>query len=499
MTTSASPISEASPVLNPLVRSLCGSLVVGTLVVGGAFADRPVETVRAPAMVPASAETQPAVGTQFVPNPAFSQGADGWEAQGRLVVKDVGVNGTPGARLTSTQTQSVALTTTPRQVAASAVGAVFRAGAWVRTSQLGQRGVLLVREVSAGKVIAVHRAGFRLGDHSWHRVALPVRPSSPDSTLNVRVRADGQREGDRFTVDNVTLRLTAGPAAAGCTFSRRGIPSSACGPLVGAAFNSNTDPTAWERALGRPLGVRRTYWGARHVRDAVQVARTDLAAHRLPWISFKLPHSWADMAAGKGDAWARDLAVRLSQLDGPVWVAFHHEPEGDGRIADWKAMQEHLAPIVRRIAPNVAYTAILMGWYQISGDPRYSLSTVWPDTKIDIAGFDPYNWYGTMKSSGLLDTTHVDMKKAYFDPISTWAASKGLAWAVAETGYTNAAHAVDPTWLPRTLADLRADHGIAMAYFNTPLNSRSTWTWVLGSPGKKVAFARTIAGTPHLP
>jgi len=283
-----------------------------------------------------------------------------------------------------------------------------------------------------------------------------------------------------------------------CTFSERGIPSSVCGPLLGSAFNSNTDPAVWEKELGRPLGVRRTYWGPTQVASAVAVAKADVAAHRIPWVSFKLPYSWSDMAAGKGDVWAKDLATRLAAVGGPVWVAFHHEPEGDGDMAAWKRMQEHLAPLVRSTAPNVAYTAILMGWHQISGEPQYSLATVWPDTKIDIAGFDPYNWYGTMKSSGVVDTKQVDMKKDYFDPISAWAASKGLAWAVAETGYTDAAHAVDPTWLPRTFAGLKADHGIAMSYFNTPLNSASTWTWVLGSAGKKAAFARILARSPHI-
>jgi hypothetical protein len=330
-------------------------------------------------------------------------------------------------------------------------------------------------------------------------VSLPVRRRARHHALNVEVRAYRQRPGDRFVVDNVTLRMTAATARrTACRFSRRGIPTRACGPLVGAAYRSNSDPGSWEKELGRPLGVRRTYWGPTQVASAVSVAKADVAAHRIPWVSFKLPYSWSDMAAGKGDAWAKDLATRLSQVGGPVWVAFHHEPEGDGDIAAWKRMQEHLAPLVRSTAPNVAYTAILMGWYQISGDPRYSLATVWPDTKIDIAGFDPYNWYGTMKSSGVVDTKQVDMKAAYFDPISAWAASKGMAWAVAETGYTDAAHAVDPTWLPRTFAGLKADHGIAMAYFNTSLNSASTWTWVLGSAGKKAAFARVLARSPHI-
>jgi hypothetical protein len=283
-----------------------------------------------------------------------------------------------------------------------------------------------------------------------------------------------------------------------CTFSRRGIPSPGCPPLVGATYESNTDPSRWESELGRRLGVRRTYWAPDEVRDAVRTAREDVRARRIPWISFKLPYDWPDMASGSGDAWARDLAKRLSKLHGPVWVAFHHEPEGDGDVADWKAMQERLAPIVRAAAPNVAYSVILTGLHQVNGDPRYGFESIWPDTKIDIAGFDPYNWYGTETSKGTQDTNEVDMKEVYFDPISRWAQSKGVAWAVAETGYTDAAQAEDPTWLSRTYAELEADHGIALTYFNTSLNSERSWTWVLGSSDKQAAFADVLSRSGRL-
>jgi hypothetical protein len=294
-------------------------------------------------------------------------------------------------------------------------------------------------------------------------------------------------------------RETASAPASMCTFSQRGIPSAACGPLLGATYDSNSDPSRWEAELGRPLGVRRTYWAADEVRDGVAVAKDDIASQRIPWISFKLPYDWSDMAAGEGDEWVHDLARRLSALDGPVWIALHHEPEGDGDIADWRAMQERLAPIVRGTARNVAYSAILTGLHQVSRNPRFELNSVWPDTMIDIAGFDPYNWYGTETSEGVTDTKEIDMKKVYFDPISRWAELNGVAWAVAETGYTDVAHALDPTWLPRTFAELAADGGIAMAYFNTPLNSERTWTWVLGSPGKKAAFADALSHSARVP
>src|SRR3954447_107150 len=494
--------------LRTVARGLCGSLAASALALGTMTVTSQAETV------------QPAVGTQLVSNNAFSSGTTGWMITGKLAVSSVGQDGSPAAVVTSDKTQLVALTTSPRPVTSSVAGSVYDASAWVRTSRVGQHVRLLVREAAVGKAAVLHTVDVAMPDRNWHKLTLNAPIQTTGRALAVQVQGAGQRVGDTLTVDDVTMSLTSPgtttpttptptpPAPTTptptptptptCTFSERGIPSSVCGPLLGSAFNSNTDPAVWEKELGRPLGVRRTYWGPTQVASAVAVAKADVAAHRIPWVSFKLPYSWSDMAAGKGDVWAKDLATRLAAVGGPVWVAFHHEPEGDGDMAAWKRMQEHLAPLVRGTAPNVAYTAILMGWHQISGEPQYSLATVWPDTKIDIAGFDPYNWYGTMKSSGVVDTKQVDMKKDYFDPISAWAASKGLAWAVAETGYTDAAHAVDPTWLPRTFAGLKADHGIAMSYFNTPLNSASTWTWVLGSAGKKAAFANTLARSPHI-
>jgi hypothetical protein len=458
----------------------------------------------------ASAPASAAVGPELVKNGTFSARLSGWGADNtrtRLDTTPYGISGTTAGRVTARRSGFVGLTDTVPTVPSAVAGSQYAAKAAVRTSQRGVVARITVREVQKGTVVNVTRRPLTLGDTSWHTITVPVTATRAGAALDINVQAVYLRAGQRLVVDSVSLRstyvpplpvvTTPTPTSAPCSFSERGIPSPGCGPLLGAAYNSNTDPSVWEAELGRSLGVRRTYWGPTQVASAVTVAKADVAKHRIPWISFKLPHSWADMAAGKGDVWVRDLATRLAQVDGPVWVAFHHEPEGDGPIADWTAMQEHLAPIVRSTAPNVAYTAILMGWYQISGDVRYSLDKVWPNTTIDIAGFDPYNWYGTKKSNGTVDTKAVDMKAAYFDPISTWAAGKKMAWAVAETGYTNVAHTADPTWLPRTFAGLKSDHGIAMAYFNTPLNSEETWTWVLGG-AKKTAFATTLAGTASL-
>ncbi len=248
--------------------------------------------------------------------------------------------------------------------------------------------------------------------------------------------------------------------------------------------------------MGRQLGVRRTYWGGSGVDSAVKTAKADLAAGRVPWISFKLPHNWADMAAGKGDAWVLDLSTKLSKLDGPVWLAFHHEPEGDGDIKQWTAMQAHLAPIVRAAAPNVAYSIVLTGCSQLYGDKQYSLDSMMPkNTKIDLVGYDVYNKYGAMRD-GKEVTKNTDIEAAYFKPFQAWSVKAGVAWGIAETGYTDKAAIDDPQWVSRTFKQLRANGGVAFAYFNTTLNSVANWA--LTTDAKKAQFTAAIKGTPTL-
>ncbi len=275
----------------------------------------------------------------------------------------------------------------------------------------------------------------------------------------------------------------------GCAVSARGIPT--CGAYVGAAYGSNTDPTSWENSMGKTLGVRRTYWGSSNVASAVNTAKADVAKNRLPWMSFKAPYSWADMAAGKGDAWAKDLATRMKAVGGPVWVAVHHEPEGEGDMQQWKAMQARLAPIMRAAAPNLGYSLILMGYHQFHGDAKYALSVTWPKTKIDVAGFDVYEKYGHKTTA-----SWSDFKTNYFGPFQKWSQSTGVPWALAETGYNDVAAAKDSTWMSRTYKDMAAYGGIAFAYFNTTLNT--TTNWRLTTASKQNAFTAVSKSAPTL-
>jgi hypothetical protein len=275
----------------------------------------------------------------------------------------------------------------------------------------------------------------------------------------------------------------------GCAVSARGIPS--CGALMGGAYQSNGDPAPWEKTLGGQLGVRRTYFGSGQIAGAVNMAKADLAAGRLPWMSFKVPYSWTEMVNGKGDAWAKDIAVRLSALNGPVWVAFAHEPENDsGDIQVWKKMQERLGPIVRSAAANVGFTVILMGYHEFYGAAKYKMSAVWPNTAVDLAGFDVYDHWGKNGS-----TKHTDMG-AYFDKFNAWTATSKVPWGLAETGISHAGAANLPSWFSDTYSKMVAKGGKAMAYFNTNLNSFTDWQ--LSTTLKRDKFAATYKTSPTM-
>jgi hypothetical protein len=279
----------------------------------------------------------------------------------------------------------------------------------------------------------------------------------------------------------------------GCRHGARGLPY--CGAYLGMAYGANSDPTSLERSVGR-LGVRRTYFRADQVDSAMRTARADLARGRLPWISFKLPLPWWRMARGDGDAWARGVARRLARLDGPVWVAFHHEPEYDGAVQNWRRLQQRIGPIVRKTAPNAAFTVIVTGWHQFYGSDEFALSRIWPrGIKVDVAGFDIYNSHGVVKNGSELDPT--DMDGAYFRRIQSWARNNNVRWALGETGYTDKAAREDPNWIARTHRQLDARGGVAMAYFNTTLNSIAPWD--LGTTIKRTAYRDAARGTPRLP
>ncbi len=486
--------------------------------------------------------------SEYVVNGGFENGTTAWKtntAAQSITAVSGGRTGQAASLATSTR-GDVVLNDKVATVATTTSGKSYSVSAWVKTQTPGVSGQLRIREVSASGVKS-HSTPFKLSDTQWHEVKLSVTTSSSGGHLDLNVVGTYFATTSKLLVDDVSLKdsstglattsaapaptttspapatsspaptttspapttsapapapttstpapapTTAAPAPAptaaatgtatltGTQTPEMGIPSKV---LVGAAYGGNTDPADFEQRIGGTLQIRRTFWRGDNVDSAVRMATGDVAKGRLPWLSFKLPYTWSEMAAGKGDAWAKDLTQKLAALNAPVWVAFHHEPEGDGDVTQWVAMQRRLAPIVHANSNNIAFSTILTGWHQLYGDSQYSLDALYPgDGLVDIMGFDPYNEYGVVKDG----KTITNPFKFNLPALSAFAKSKKAAWGLAETALTDEASRVDPTWMDRTYSELSANGAIAMTYFNTEVNAYGSW--LINDPAKTQQFA----------
>jgi len=338
--------------------------------------------------------------------------------------------------------------------------------------------VITVVLVTAGSLFATSGASpskYRW-HHHWTRATRTVTATATATRIVPAPTATATKtvSGPTATAPGSTATVTLPGSTATSSTQTASPPTQGQLPLVGAAIQGNGDPAAMEASAGQVLGLHRTYWNYSKIAASITQATADAKAGRIPWLSYKLSVSWADAASGKADAATRALATQLATVPGEVWVAIHHEPEGDGNLADWVKVQRRLLPLLHA-APNVRTTTILTAWDTFdSHNTAYSLSSLWPGNMVDIMGFDAYNPYGDAKHPG---TGWTEMKH-YYDQIAPAAKARGVDWAIAETGYTDAAAAKDPDWLTRAYDDManRTDlPGLGLCYFNSNLNSIGSW------------------------
>lgn len=475
-----------------------------------------------------SAERMPTTDPLEVVNGEFDRGSAGWRTNHpdrQTLMPTEGRNGN-GIKLTNRRGGVVILNDAESTVRNAPVGRSYTASAWVHTSSPNVSGALRIREVSSDRVKS-HYQHFWLTDSGWHKVQLNMTTSLPHSSFDLNVLGYHIHSGGSLDVDDVSLARSTdaladadtsfgetsaadqaavpedaasteannkavGSLTNGGTHTKLGIPSK--GAYFGASVGGRTNLSDFENNVGSTLGLHRSFYGAGEIDEAVDMARSDLAHNRVPWISFKMPYSWSEMAAGNGDAWVKSLTNQLNQLNGPIWLAFHHEPEGDGNISNWTAMQKHLSPIVHANSDNVAYSVIVTGWNQFYGPDQYSLGKIWPgDDVVDIVGFDIYNSYGISKNGQTLDATNMN---AYFEKIQNFTAKHDVEWGLAETGFNDQAAQKNPQWLQNTFDDLVDHGGIGMAYFNTNLNSVTSW--VISTDYKTSLFTSVLDGSTRL-
>jgi hypothetical protein len=289
------------------------------------------------------------------------------------------------------------------------------------------------------------------------------------------------------------LSSTAASGGQAVKFSQATTPPTT-GFDVGSSYQGNGNLDPFEATVGAVFESHRTYFGPTDQASAASMIKTDIAdGRKCSSMSFKLPYSWAQMASGSGDTWARNLLTTLQTANSGghrVRIAFHHEPENDtgtndggtdaGRDA-WKAMQARLAPIFD--VPNFQFVCILMGYHSFSYGgasaddvARWNLDACIPKiAAVKGVGFDIYQ---KKDVDGV--TKWGDMSK-YYTAIGTWADTNNKAWGISETGIAATAFSTwsssGLTWMKsgdyfKDLTTLmKANGGTWLEYFNSDLNS----------------------------
>lgn len=259
----------------------------------------------------------------------------------------------------------------------------------------------------------------------------------------------------------------------------------------GAAIQGNGDPKRHELVAGKSLSIRRTYYDWAGRQKMIDTARADIAANRLPFVSTKTP-GWTEMASGKRDTEIDDTLRKLDALGSPVWLVFHHEPEGGcnnsckgpkgeddvAGAAGWLSMQKHIRSRMNAVGTkNIAFVANLMAWTFNSQSNR-NPNDWWADNVWDVYTADAY-----CDGGGCLDgqssVTDTKSWKAY----EAFASSKNIPMGVGEWGDRGESIAagkdIQKTW---EYGFTNKKDIVAWSYFDSNLNSDSGGWELKGYP-----------------
>ena len=279
------------------------------------------------------------------------------------------------------------------------------------------------------------------------------------------------------------LALVSLAGALGLSVASTVAPAAAAAVKVGMS----APRSQWEARLREtgPVYARRLFGQLSSTSGLVNLARSELAAGRMPVLSFKVPgNDWAGAANGRFDAQLRSLASQLDALPGQVFVAIHHEPNNDGTARNYAAMQRRVLPI---LAPpsNVDAGVIVNGfwWSAAAAGMTDAEIAQWLPADVlrlaEVVGADTYQG-GTSGAGGEDAATKIRR-------LSQWANRVGVRrLGIGEyNGLTGAAIRAAGDAI---LADSRFVFATA---FNSAENSRAGVNWQL-TGDRLTAFKATL-------
>jgi hypothetical protein len=211
-------------------------------------------------------------------------------------------------------------------------------------------------------------------------------------------------------------------------------------------------------------------------------AARDLAAGRIPFISFHTGTTWAEVANGSQDAVLRDLMSRLGALKGPVWLTMDHEPYDDqavkGTATDFGNANKHLMSM---IPSNVALVPILQtAPFDPTVGGSQNIAAWYPPGSYTFVGLDTYNhrYYSPTPGNKYRDPATV---LSVVDLVRQQLGRPGVPIAIAEFGVRTdpASPGKAAQWLRDFVAQAAGKNIPAVCYFDSGqnVNDRGTpWT-----------------------
>jgi hypothetical protein len=238
--------------------------------------------------------------------------------------------------------------------------------------------------------------------------------------------------------------------------------------IYGASMPWTISVPGFEQQVGGHLGVHRSYFSAGQSNDVIAKVQDDHAHYRHPFVSIKLPGTWASVARGDFDTWLRTLIQRLGAECRPVWFALHHEPENDVndngmRPSDWVAMQNRAIDIARSTAPNVTIVPILMQWTFDSRSGRRPR-----DWMVDYATVFGVDLYNAWSASG---NQHWVSFADQMDLVLPWRAGKPILLAEYGCRTDTSQPGRAAGWMTDAFDYARQHDIVVMSYFNSWQNS----------------------------
>ncbi len=218
--------------------------------------------------------------------------------------------------------------------------------------------------------------------------------------------------------------------------------------------------------------------------------------------------TWSAIANAKAGSQIHNemvaLARRVKNLDGEVWMTFHHEPEAKDRVSfgtntDYKNAWRAFHDVFAQENVSVKWVWTMTSWsFEVDTTDRRSAGKWYPgDAYVDYLGADPYNWNACRGNQGER-WTELERVIAPFVEFADQHPDKQLV--LPEFASAEGTAGQKAQWLDNASAYLQqpevAARFAAVIYFHDEHPGSSACDWWLDSSTATLNAAKRIAANP---